>query len=92
MYFNIMSLTKQMTSKPQRTLGSVISVALRLLIFGIFSWGYSLIKGYLCLFKGGTFILLPDFFQGVHLFKGGMVIPDLRVEGPLGMVVQLELK
>ena len=26
------------------TLGSLISIALRLLIFGIFSWGYGLIK------------------------------------------------
>ena len=51
------------------TLGSVISVALRLLIFGIFSWGYGLIKdlilmlilgGYVYsfgqIFSGGTFI------------------------------------
>ena len=47
-----------------------------------FEWDvrfFFLVKGYLCLFKGGTFILLARFFPGGTLIQGGTLIPDLRV-------------
>lgn len=42
---------------------------LRLIIFGIFSWGYGFIKGTYAYLRRVRLFFWPDFFQGVRLFK-----------------------